>query len=500
MTREGCAGVSRRRSSRVNLVKGRITTSEQQMGSSMRVEQQISDEEPQGRVAPRPSGPAQPEREGMVRQQAASAQTKVQALATQPWMERIVDRENLNDAYRRVTSNAGTPGVDGMTVDDLADWCREHGAALVTSLLNGSYEPKPVRGVKIPKPDGGERQLGIPTVVDRLVQQAIAQVLGRAVDPSFSPSSFAFRPGRSQHDALRQAQEYVADGRKTVVDIDLETFFDRVNHDILMERLARHVSDKRLLRIVRRFLKAAMMSNGACIERDEGVPQGGPLSPLLSNLLLDDLDKELERRGHCFCRYADDCNIYVRSPAAGERVMASVTAFLEERLKLRVNRVKSAVAPVQERKFLGYRLLPGGRLGIAPKSVLRFKDRIRELTRRNRGVSFALAVEQVRSFVTGWVVYYRMAECRTLLGELDGWIRAKLRCLRLKQAKRAVGMAKFLRRLGVPERSVWATAACSRGWWVKAQTPGAQAGMSLEWFDSIGLPRLTHGHAALQRT
>ena len=322
-------------------------------------------------------------------------------------MEEVVETGNLNRAYQRVKANKGAPGVDGMTVDDLGGWLVEHREELMASLLEGSHQPEPVRGVEIPKPGGGMRQLGIPTVVDRLVQQAILQVLEPLLDPTFSEWSYGFRPGRNAHQALRQAQEYVADGREIVVDLDLEKFFDRVNHDILMSRLGRRVADKRLLGMVRRFLEAGMMQKGVCIKRHEGTPQGGPLSPLLSNLLLDDLDKELERRGHRFCRYADDCNIYVGSQAAGERVMASVSAFLERKLRLRVNREKSAVAPVWERRFLGHRLLSGGRLGLAPESLKRVKARFRRITRRNRGISLEGMVHELNSFLTGWVTYFR---------------------------------------------------------------------------------------------
>ena len=321
-------------------------------------------------------------------------------------MEEVTGSANLNRAYRRVKANGGAAGVDGMDVSELRAWIADNRERLIASLLDGSYRPQPVRGVQIPKPGGGMRQLGIPTVVDRLVQQAIAQVLEPRLDPTFSGSSFGFRPGRGAHDALRQARGYVADGYEVVVDLDLEKFFDRVNHDILMSRLARRIGDTRLLRIVRRFLQAGMMADGVCCERHEGTPQGGPLSPLLANLLLDDLDQELERRGHRFCRYADDCNIYVRSQAAGERVMASVTAFLESRLRLKVNQQKSAVAPVGERQFLGHRLGRGGTLGIGRKSLARAKDRLREITRRNRGdCSLERMVEQVNRFITGWVTY-----------------------------------------------------------------------------------------------
>lgn len=292
-------------------------------------------------------------------------------------MEQVTEPANLNRAYARVMANKGAPGVDGMTVRQLGGWVRQHKQELIASLLDGSHQPQPVRGVQIPKPGGkGMRQLGIPTVVDRLVQQAMLQVLEPILDPTFSTSSYGFRPGRSAHEALSKARKYVAEGRDIVVDMDLEKFFDRVNHDILMARLGRWVGDKRMLAIIGRFLRAGLMTDGVCVSREEGTPQGGPLSPLLANLLLDDLDKELERRGHKFCRYADDCNIYVQSQAAGERVLASVTEFLETKLRLRVNRDKSAVAGVMERKFLGHRLLPGGRLGIATQSLERARGRL----------------------------------------------------------------------------------------------------------------------------
>ena len=328
-------------------------------------------------------------------QQALTAFDSPRAL-TNHWMEQVCDPQNLVRAYRRVRANKGKPGVDGMTVHELADWLRNNHEALTASLLEGTYWPLPVRGAQFRKPDGGQRQLGIPVVVDRLVQQAMRQVLNPIWDPTFSHSSYGFRPGRDTHMALEQARKYVAqEGRGMVVDLDLEKFFDRVNHDILMSRIARRIGDKRLLRIIRRYLQADMMQDGVCVTRDEGTPQGGPLSPLLANLLLDDLDQELERRGHRFCRYADDGNIYVQSLTAGQRGMESVTRFLEEKLRLRVNRVKSAVAPVGERKFLGHRLLLNGKLGIAPKSIQRAKEKIRQITRRNRGVSLARGIVEL---------------------------------------------------------------------------------------------------------
>ena len=353
--------------------------------------------------------------------------------------------------------------------------------------------------MQIPKPGGGQRQLGIPVAVDRLVQQAILQVLDPILDPTFSNSSYGFRPGRSPHTALEQARKYVAqEGREIVVDLDLEKFFDRVNHDILMSRVARRIGDKRLLLIIRRFLQAGLMQDGVCVARDEGTPQGGPLSPLLANLLLDDLDQELERRGHCFCRYADDCNIYVRSLAAGQRVMDSVVQFLEGKLRLRVNREKSAVAPVGERKFLGHRLLLNGKLGIAPKSVKRAKERIRQITRRNRGISLAQVIVELNRFLVGWIHYYRYAACRADLLRMDEWIRRKLRCYRLKQRKQGRSLAGFLRRLGVSLVQAGRLAVSGKGPWRLALTRQMNSAMSVAWFAAQGLVSLAVKYDALR--
>ena len=389
--------------------------------------------------------------------------------------------------------------IGKMNVEDLYGWMTEHTEEMVAHLIDGSYEPQPVMGVEIPKPGGGVRQLGIPTVIDRMVQQAILQVLTEIYEPTFSEASYGFRPGRSAHDALRAGAEYVAEGREIVVDIDLEKFFDRVNHDVLMSRLARRIGDKRLLRIIRRFLEAGMMRNGVCIERREGTPQGGPLSPLLTNVLLDDLDKELEKRGHKFARYADDCNIYVRSQAAGERVMASISRFLEEELRLRVNRAKSKVAHVREVKFLGYRILPGGRLAIAPESLKRVKDRIGQITRRNRGISLAAMIQQLNSYLTGWMRYYRLAACKSHLQRLDEWIRRKLRCVRLKQCKRVKTIADFLQSLGVPEWRSWILALSGKGWWRMSGSPPAHEAMTKAWFQAQGLVNLVDRYVWLQQ-
>lgn len=431
-------------------------------------------------------------------QQAFTAVDQQRAL-TQDLMERVILPSNLNAAYRRVKANKGSAGIDGMSVDELSPWLRTHKGQLLEQLVTGTYTPKQIRGVPIPKPDGGVRQLGIPTVVDRLVQQAILQVLEPILDTTFSPSSHGFRPGRSAHTALKQAQDHVAAGYEIVVDMDLEKFFDRVNHDVLMSRLNRWIGDKRLLRIIRGFLEAGMLQNGIKIRRVEGTPQGGPLSPLLANLLLDDLDKELEKRGHRFCRYADDCNIYVRSKQAGGRVMQSLTRFLERKLGLRVNAAKSAVAHVQERKFLGYRLLQGGALGIAPASLKRVKDRIRQITRRNRGVSMKTVIRELNEYLIGWVRYFRYARCRKHLRKLDKWLRRKLRCYRLKQRKRAKPIADFLMAQGVPEWRSWLLALSGKGWWRVAGSPQANEAMPIQWFEKVGLINLTSRYLLLNR-
>lgn len=408
----------------------------------------------------------------------------------QDLMERVADGANLIEALRRVCANKGSAGVDGMDVAELKAWMsvRANRGPLRDKLISGEYEPAPVRGVQIPKPGGkGVRQLGIPTVVDRLVQQALLQVLEPIFDPTFSEGSYGFRPGRGAHQALRQASEYVAEGRNIVVDLDLEKFFDRVQHDVLMARVSRKVKDKGVRALIGRFLRAGMMQNGVCVRREEGTPQGGPLSPLLANILLDDLDKELEKRGHRFCRYADDCNIYVKSDAAGQRVMASVSEFLEKRLKLKVNRQKSAVGHVSERKFLGHRLLAGGKLGVAPQSEEKLKSSLKELTGRNSGQSLPAVIREVNQRFGGWIQYFRMAQMKGLMQAIGQWLRRRLRCLRLKQCKRVHAMARYLMGLGVREDSAWKLALSGKGWWRLADTPQAHRAMSLAWFKDEGL-------------
>jgi len=349
----------------------------------------------------------------------------------------------------------------------------------------------------IPKPGGGERQLGIPTVRDRVVQQAILQVIEPMFDADFSESSFGFRPRRGAHDALKQAKSYVKAGYTWVVDIDLEKFFDRVNHDILMSKLAKRIGDKRLLRIIRRFLTAGTMQNGVVMNRQEGTPQGGPLSPLLSNILLDELDKELERRGHKFCRYADDQNIYVQSKRSCERVYQSIKQFIESKLKLKVNEEKSAVAPVRERTFLGYRLLNDGRLTVAPKSIERAKDRIRRISWRSRGRSLDQVINELNVFLKGWLNYYRLAEMRSLCAELDSWIRRKLRCYKLKQRKRGSSIVTLLMNLGVNETQARQLGSSGKGWWRLSRTEIVHRALGNDWFKHQGLMSLKEQWALL---
>lgn len=404
----------------------------------------------------------------------ASSAPDRQGTLAQSLMEAVVDAANMRRALKRVRANKGSPGIDGMTVQQLPAYLATAWPRLKQELLAGTYRPQPVRRVEIPKRDGGVRQLGIPTVVDRLIQQALLQILDRLYDPTFSPHSYGFRPGKNAHHALEAAREHVASGEEWVVDLDLEKFFDRVNHDLLMGRLARRIGDKRLLRVIRRYLEAGVLLNGVVMERAEGTPQGGPLSPLLANILLDELDRELERRGHRFCRYADDCNIYVQSQRAGERVMASITRFLEKKLRLKVNREKSAVARPWQRKFLGYRILgrkEKARLGIAPKSLQRAKETIRRITKRNRGVSFGRVLAELRTFTDGWVAYFWRARTPSVFQALDEWTRRRLRCYQWKQWKRPRRRARELRKAGVGRYLAYGVAYDGPGLWRAAGCP-----------------------------
>src|SRR4029077_9650197 len=407
-------------------------------------------------------------------------------------MEEVCERENLKAALQRVKANKGSPGVDGMTVIGIKDYLRQHWPAIREQLLSGTYEPKPVRRVEIAKPDGGMRKLGIPTVLDRLIQQAILQVLQRRWDPTFSGQRHGVQPGRSAHQAVAQAQSYVAEGHEFVVDIDLEKFFDRVNHDILMDRVARRISDKLLLRLIRAYLNAGVMENGLVGPTDEGVPQGGPLSPLLSNLVLDEFDRELTRRGLRFCRYADDCNIYVRSRRAGERVMASVCRFLTSRLQLKVNESKSAVARSGERKFLGFTISndPEPTRQIAAKALEKFKERVRELTSRTLGVSVPQLIAPLARYLIGWRGYFGFCQTPIVLHNLGALHRSRIPMDFRPPWKNGRTRYAQLRRRGVSHYHAGIAAGTGSGFWRMARHVTVQKGLPNAFFDSIGLPRL----------
>jgi RNA-directed DNA polymerase len=408
-------------------------------------------------------------------------------------MEEVCKRENCKQALARVKANKGSPGVDGMTVHDLAGFLQQHWPAIQEQLLSGTYEPQPVKRVEIDKPDGGVRKLGIPIVLDRFIQQAVMQVLQRRWDPTFSGNSYGFRPGRSAHQAVEQAQRYIAEGYRYVVDLDLEKFFDRVNHDRLLAKVAERVSDKRMLKLIRAFLRAGVMEGGLVSPVDEGTPQGGPLSPLLSNIVLDAFDRELERRKLRFARYADDCNVYVRSRRAGERVMRSITRFITTKLKLRVNEQKSAVARPWERKFLGFsftwNLAPKRR--IAPKAVLRFKERVRGLTRRTRGISTEEMAGDLTRYLRGWIGYFGKCETPSVLQSLEEWTRRRLRSAIWKQWKRGRTRFAELRKRGVDKDLAAQTAGSAHGPWRLAHSPALNIALPNAFFASLGIPPLT---------
>jgi len=409
------------------------------------------------------------------------------------WMEEVCERENCKQALKRVKANKGSPGVDRMTVQQLPEYLKVHWPAIREQLQRGTYKPQPVKRVEIPKPDGGVRKLGIPTVLDRFIQQTVMQVLQRKWDGTFSEHSYGFRPGRSAHQAVEQAQQYIAEGYRWVVDLDLEKFFDRVNHDKLMAKIASKVGDKRMLKLIRAFLTAGVMEDGLVNPVDEGTPQGGPLSPLLSNIMLDEMDRELEGRGLRFARYADDCNIYVRSPRAGERVRASITRFLTERLKLKVNQQKSAVARPWTRKFLGFSFTNSRepKRRIALKAVDRFKERIRELTYRTRGVSIERMAGDLARYLRGWLGYFGKCQTPSVLEGLEQWTRRRLRSVIWKQWKRGTVRFAELRKRGVGKDLAAKTAGSSHGPWRLAGSPGLHIALPNAYFDSLGIPRLT---------
>jgi RNA-directed DNA polymerase len=430
---------------------------------------------------------------------AARGRTKAEA-ATEGLMEQVVERGNMWAAYERVLRNKGAPGADGMRVQDLKAWLQAHWPAVRKALLAGSYLPREVRAVDIAKPQGGVRTLGVPTVVDRLVQQALLQVLQPVFEPGFSDSSYGFRPGRNAGQAVKAARDHVRSGRHWVVDMDLAKFFDRVNHDLLMARVARQVKDTRVLKLIRRFLEAGLMRDGMVQPRKQGTPQGGPLSPLLSNILLTDFDRELERRGHAFVRYADDSNVYLGSRTAAEHAFEAMRHYLEDELKLQINPEKSAVARASERDFLGYGLI--GReqatLKVAAASIQRLRRRVKDVLRENRGVSVAAVIKALNPLLRGWTNYFRWAEVKNVWQELDGWLRRRLRGRLWRQCKRPLARARLLMKRGLPEERAWRSATNGRGAWWNAGASHLNHAFPKSWFDHMGLVSLVDTHRRFQ--
>ena len=435
-------------------------------------------------------GEATPE---VVRDEARTARHETGSSGREDLLAQVLAKANMEAAWKRVKSNRGSAGVDGLSIAETADYLRTHWPRIRESLLDGNYRPLPVRRVQIPKPDGGVRELGIPTVMDRLIQQALLQVLQPKIDPTFSEHSYGFRPGRRAHDAVLDAQRFVQDGYRVVVDVDLEKFFDRVNHDILMERLSRRITDKAVLRLIRRYLVAGIMGGGVVMQRYEGTPQGGPLSPLLANVLLDEVDRELERRGHRFVRYADDCNVYVRTRRAGERVLAGLRK-LYDRLRLKVNETKTAIAPAAGRNFLGYAFwyARGGQVkcAVAGKAKETFKQRIRCMTRRSGGRSLPEIAEQLRTYMPGWKSYFQLAQTPQVFRGLDEWIRHRLRAVQLKHWRRGTTMYRELKAMGASDTDARKVAANSRCWWRNSRMRLNRA-LPIAYFDRLGVPRLS---------
>ena len=418
---------------------------------------------------------------------------------TKHLMEQIADPLNLSKAYQRVLSNGGSGGVDGMTVKELQGWLGENLNQLQQQLLQGIYEPQPIRGVQIPKRNGGKRQLGIPTVKDRLIQQSVHQVLSVDYERIFSVNSYGFRPAKNAHQALKQGAEYVAQGKGYVIDLDLEKFFDEVNHHRLMWLLSTRTGDKRVLQLIHRYLKAGMLQEGLAEQRIKGTPQGSPLSPLLSNIVLDELDKELERRGHSYVRYADDVKIFVGNQQRAEEVKVSITKYIVEKLKLKVNESKSRICHGYELNFLGHSILKDGSLGLSKESERGLKDKVREITKRKRGISLEEMLGMLRTKLQGWLNYFRHARMSSKLEAIDGWIRRKLKCFRLKQCKRRIGIVRWLRKLGVEEKLSWRTALSGKGWWRLSNSPALNIGMNKMWFVQQGYYSLSENYKTLHR-
>lgn len=437
------------------------------------------------------------EKNGKVSQTWLSACMDERAL-TSDLLNAAMHPVNLLRAYRRVVSNGGSAGVDGMTVIDLKVWIRKNYQTLREEILAGKYEPQPVREVAIRKPDGGKRQLGIPTVIDRLVQQSIHQVLSPGYERVFSDHSYGFRPKRSAHQALEKASQMVSEGRSYVVDLDLEKFFDEVNHDRLMWLLSTRIGDKRLLKLIRKYLQAGIMQEGLTSQRIKGTPQGSPLSPLLSNIVLDELDKELERRGLNYVRYADDIKIFCGSKLSAERVKQKITCYIVDKLKLKVNEQKSKVSRCYELNFLGHSIMTGGRLGLSKQSEDRLKGKVKAITRRNRGVSLEQMLKELNSLLQGWLIYFHRASMKNKIERIDGWIRRRLRCVRLKQCKRTIGIVRWLRKLGMETKRCWLLALSGKGWWRLSNSPAINEAMSIQWFDSNGYYSLSTHYARYQ--
>jgi len=416
---------------------------------------------------------------------------------TEDLMTIVCSSSNLKQAYRQVKRNNGVPGIDQMPTEQFADWFISNGDLLVTKLLTGTYQPHGVKQVEIPKPKGGIRKLGIPTVTDRIIQQAISQVLTPVYEQEFSAFSYGFRPKRSAKMALQQASEYVVEGKTVVVDMDMQSFFDEVNHDRLMYQLSTKIADKTLLRLIRKYLRSGILSGGLISQRTKGTPQGSPLSPLLSNIVLDELDKELEKRGHCFVRYADDFSIYVRSQKAGERVKSSISSFITNKLKLKVNEQKSTVCQTNKAVLLGHTILKDGNLIIAAENVSRFKATMREITRRNRGVSFERVISELNPKLRGWFEYFKHTMSKGLFRDLDAWVRRKLRCFRIKQTKRVIGLQRFLQKLGVEKWQAWIIALSGKGWWRKSGSPQVHQAMNNFWFREQNLFSLSINYEKL---
>lgn len=416
-------------------------------------------------------------------------------------LEKVLSRGNLLVALERVERNKGSAGIDGVSTEQLRDYIREHWLTIKEQIMKGTYKPSPVRRVEIPKTDGGVRLLGIPTVIDRLIQQAILQVLTPIFDPHFSESSFGFRPNRSAHDAMRQAQSYISEGYRFVVDMDLEKFFDRVNHDILMSRVARKVNDKALLKLIRAYLQAGIMVNGVCLSAVEGTPQGGPLSPLLANILLDDLDKELEKRGHCFCRYADDCNIYVKTKRAGERVQESIQNYLEKVLRLKVNEQKSAVDRPWKRKFLGFSFTSAkqARIRLHPKTLLKLKEKIRFITNPVWSISIDERIQKLNQYLMGWVGYFALADAKKILQSIEEWIRRRLRLCLWSQWKRVRTRYRELRSLGLSHVQAIETANTRKGAWRTTKTPQIHKALGVAYWQQQGLKSLVQRYFVIRQ-